>query len=89
MEKKFQLIKGEFSAQGAAKVLFPLISNKIQFHSLERFSNEIRNERDHFNSKLRITELQQIQLSLQELLEFAEQNNSKLTINCDIKIEFE
>lgn len=89
MENEFKLIEGEFSAQDAAKVLFPLISSKIKFHSLEGFSNEIRFGNDHSNSKKRIDELQQAQVSLQELLVFAEHNDSKLKINCTIKIEFE
>ena len=51
---QFQLIDGEFTPAGAAKVLFPLINNKINYHSLESFSNEIRFEKDATNSKKRI-----------------------------------
>ena len=53
---QFQSIDGEFTPAGAAKVLFPLINNKINYHSLESFSNEIRFEKDATNSKKRISE---------------------------------
>ena len=86
---QFQLIDGEFTPAGAAKVLFPLINNKINYHSLESFSNEIRFEKDVTNSKKRISELQQVQLMIQELLEKAEANGSKLKITSQIKIELD
>lgn len=91
MEKdfQFQLIDGEFTPVGAAKVLFPLINNKINYHSLESFSNEIRFDKDVSNSKKRIAELQQVQLQIQELLEKAEENGLKLKITSKIKIEFD
>lgn len=91
MEKdfQFQLIDGEFTPVGAAKVLFPLINNKINYHSLESFSNEIRFDKDVSNSKKRIAELQQVQLQIQELLEEAEENGLKLKITSKIKIEFD
>lgn len=88
-EFQFQLINGEFSPSGAAKVLFPLINNKINFHSLESFSNEIRFDKDVTNSRKRIAELQQDQLKIQELLEEAESNGIKLKITSHIKIEFD
>ncbi|MGL2986531.1 hypothetical protein ACSVH5_02945 [Flavobacterium sp. RSSA_27] len=91
MEKnfQFQLIDGEFTPIAAAKVLFPLINNKINYHSLESFSNEIRFDKDVTNSKKRIAELQEVQLLIQELLEKAEENGLKLKITSQIKIEFE
>jgi len=91
MEKdfKFQLIDGEFTPAGAAKVLFPLINNKINYHSLESFSNEIRFDKDVTNSKKRIAELQEVQLQIQELLEKAEDIGLKLKISSQIKIEFD
>jgi hypothetical protein len=67
MEKdfQFQLIDGEFTPAGATKVLFPLINDKIKYHTLENFSNEIRFEKDSSNSKKRIIELGQVQEEIQ------------------------
>ena len=86
---KFQLIDGEFTPQTAGKVLFPLINNKINFHSLENFSNEIRFDKDISNSKKRIIALQEVQLSIEKLLEKAEAKGLKLKITSEIKIDFE
>ncbi|MGL2994131.1 hypothetical protein [Flavobacterium sp. TSSA_36] len=84
---QFQLIDGEFTPVGAAKVLFPLLNNKINYHSLEHFSNEIRfNKKDAFSQK-RIEELQQVQLWIQDLLEKAEENGLQLKITSQINIE--
>lgn len=90
MENNFQiqLIDGEFTPSGATKVLLSLINNKINYHSLESFSNEIRFEKDLSNSKKRIQELEEAQVEILALLEKAEEAGTKLKIKSVIEIAF-
>jgi hypothetical protein len=85
---QFQLIDGAFTPSGATKILLSLINNKINYHSLEGFSNEIRFERDLSNSKKRIQELEEAQVSIVALLEKAEEEGIKLKIKSVIEIAF-
>lgn len=86
---EFKLIEGNFSSKDAANVVFPLINKKINFHSLEGFSNEIRFSIDPSHSKARIKALQAAQSSIEELLASAEYKGMKVRINCSIEIEIE
>jgi hypothetical protein len=85
---QFQLIDGAFTPSGATKILLSLINNKINYHSLESFSNEIRFDTDPSNSKKRIQELEEAQVSIVALLEKAEEEGVKLKIKSVIEIEF-
>lgn len=88
MEENFQfnLVDGLFTSEEAARVLFPLLQHKINFHSLEQFSSEIRNDEDSFNSKKRISELQQAQAKLIEVLNEIRKSNKKIQVIGEIKI---
>lgn len=88
MEESFQfkLINGMFSADEAAKVLFPLLQHKINFHAVEKFSSEIRNDEDAFNSNKRIAELQEVQTQVVKVLEQIKQNNQKIQLTGEITI---
>jgi hypothetical protein len=86
---EFKLIEGEFSSTGAARVILPLINKKINYHSLEGFSNEIRFNTDPSHSRLRIKALQEAQVSIEELLALAESKGMKIRIKSSIEIEIE
>ena len=85
-ENSIKLIEGTFEPHDAAKVLFPLINSKINYHNLELFSAEIRSGNTIENSKKRIEYLKNSVESLNELIKKAAKDNCEIQINCDIDI---
>ncbi len=81
-----KLIDGNFSPIEAGKVLFGLISYKINYHQMEMFSNEERFGKDLSNSKKRIDELKTAHASLKELIDHGSEKGQILKINCVIEI---
>jgi hypothetical protein len=88
MEKEYQfkLVEGEFSPSEAGKVLFSLINNKINYHNLEAFSNQIRFNEDNLHSKLRIQTLLAASENVKDLIKEALLNNMELKIDGVINI---
>lgn len=89
MKKDFKLIDGVFTPEEAGRVLYPLLNHKINFHSVEIFSDEIRNQISKFNSKHRIEELESDKELMHELLKQAAKEGVQLKIKSNITIEFE
>lgn len=79
-----KLIVGTFEPHDAAKVLFPLINSKINYHNLELFSAEIRSGDTVEKSKSRITYLRNSIEALHDLIKDAAKDNCEFEINCDI-----
>lgn len=87
MEENFKLINGVFNPSEAQKILMDLLNTKINFHSLDSFSNHIRFNTDISSSINRIEELKKTVDSIKELIELAEQNKMQLKMNSEISIE--
>jgi hypothetical protein len=80
------LIEGTFALSKAKKLLLELLSYKINYHQIEKFSNEERFGVDREHSEKRIKELTEEKQALARWMELFEQNN-KIKIDCNIKME--
>ena len=83
-----KLIDGKFTPIEAGKVLFGLISYKMNYHQLELFSDEERFGKDLSNSKKRIEELKTVHSSLKKIIDLTSKKGQLLKINCVIEIHF-
>ncbi|TDD76026.1 hypothetical protein [Flavobacterium caseinilyticum] len=88
MEKEYQfkLVEGQFAPAEAGKVLFSLINNKINYHNLEKFSNQIRFDEDSSHSKIRIETLSEASAYIKDLISEASSKNIELKIEGVIQI---
>ena len=82
----FKLINGTFTASESAKILFDLISSKIQFHNIENFSSQERFGKDASHSQKRIHALRKVQGSLKKIFDAAEKKDLQLKIEGAVKI---
>ena len=87
-ENYFNLIKGKFNPEGAAKVLFALVNSKINYHNLEAFSNHERHGSDITKAEKRIKELQTMNQKIKRAIDYAIKNNKELEVNGTINIKF-
>ena len=53
-KQHFQLIDGTFTPSEASRVLLSLVKSKMDCHSIEKFSNEVRFGRDLAHSEKRL-----------------------------------
>lgn len=81
-----KLIDGKFLPAEAGKVLFGLLSYKINYHQMELFSNEERFGKDLSNSIKRIKELKVVNSSLKKIIDLTSEKGQILKISCFIKI---
>jgi hypothetical protein len=84
--QRFQLIKGTFTPAEAARVLLSLVKSKIDYHSLEKLSNEERFGRDVAHSEKRLQELKELQIELKEVFAAATSAEQTLKIKGWIEI---
>ncbi len=73
--RNIKLIDGDFSQERAKTLLFELLQHKINFHKVEKFSNEFRFGEDREHSENRINQLLDEKYGLMawfELMEKAE-----------------
>jgi len=82
----FKLVHGTFTAPEAAKILFALISSKIQFHTIENFSSQERFGKEAPNSQKRIQALKDAQDSLKKVFAEAEKNEMHLNIEGSVTV---
>jgi hypothetical protein len=87
-KEKFKLIHGNFTSEEAKNMLYDLIASKIQFHNREAFSIQIRTNGDTSLSIKRVEELKVTQQRIEQMLDYAIENDLKLEINADIEISF-
>ncbi len=80
------LIDGRFSADEARKLLSGLLSQKISFHQLEKFSHTERFGRDLLNSEKRVKELMEVNQQIQEIVKYAAAQGFLLKIQSHIEI---
>ncbi|CAN5663198.1 hypothetical protein BH10BAC3_BH10BAC3_38170 [soil metagenome] len=82
----FKLIDGQFSPSDAGKIVFALVSSKINYHSMEKFSNEERFGKDATHSEKRIKALRKVKDSLKKVFDLAEQKGLNVKMNGLIEI---
>jgi len=89
MEKEYQfkLVEGQFKPSEAGKVLFSLINNKVNYHNLEKFSNQIRFDKENPHSKIRLEVLSSASNNIEDLIEEASMNDMEFKIECVVQIE--
>ncbi|MCH7412107.1 hypothetical protein MM213_01320 [Belliella sp. R4-6] len=86
MDKKFNLIEGEFDQIEAREILVQLFNDKINFHVRKSFSSNIRFGIKDENSERRIKSLQGELLKINDFFKQAEANNSIYRINASIEL---
>jgi hypothetical protein len=84
---EFKLIEGDFDPNEAAKILFALVNSKINYHSMDAFSNHVRHGTNRLSQENRIKELSEVNVGVKKLAEFANSNNKKMRIKAVIEIE--
>lgn len=83
---EFQLIEGAFLPEEAMKLLMSLLNNKINYHQLESFSNQIRIGSDLTHSKKRVEYLKQSIEDIKSIIKEAEETGKQLKIESVIQI---
>lgn len=84
--RSIKLIDGEFTPARAKTLLLELIQYKINFHKVEKFSNEFRYGEDREHSENRINELTDEKYGLMAWLELMEKTEG-FRIHCSIEVE--
>jgi len=86
--KSFKLIDGEFTPTEAGQVVNALISSKLSFHSMQKFSNVERFGKDANQCEKRMAALKKLKLSIKKVLDAAEKKglNVKMDGLIDITI---
>ena len=84
--RRFKIIEGAFTAEDAGRVLLSLVRSKMDFHRLERFSNEERFGQDSAHSERRLAELERLQEEIKEYCQSAAAENQPLQIDGWIEI---
>ncbi|MEO7523880.1 MAG: hypothetical protein ABIT58_07280 [Ferruginibacter sp.] len=88
MNKKhsFKLIDGQFSPAEAGKVAFAFVTTKINYHFMEKFSNEERFGKDAAHSEKRIAALKKVKDSLTKIFDLAERKGLNVKMDGFIEI---
>jgi hypothetical protein len=84
--QQFQLIDGTFTPSEASRVLLALVKSKIDYHSMEKFSNEERFGSDHTHAEKRLRELAKLESALRELFASAAEAGKSLKIEGRIEV---
>lgn len=84
--QQFQLIDGTFTPAEASRVLLSLVKSKMDYHSMEKFSNEERFGHDPSRSEKRLRELEKLNTALIEFFASAADAKQNLRINGRIEI---
>lgn len=85
--ERVKLIDGDFDHTDAVEILMQLIGHKIHYHKLKNFSSEERLGVPHEKSVQRLVELNRDRERLLEVLDYAEKNNLKISIQSTIEIQ--
>lgn len=81
------LVKGEFTPDETAEILFSLINEKIRFHDLQIFSLKVREDGSPELHAKRLEELKHTKKIIQDVIEQAKINNELIVINSTINLE--
>ncbi|HRJ71719.1 MAG TPA: hypothetical protein PLS03_05810, partial [Terrimicrobiaceae bacterium] len=82
---RFQLIDGTFPPGDACRILLSLVDRKMDYHRVEKFSNEERFGRDSSHSEKRLAELGRLKEALSDL--FASADNERQIVKISGQIE--
>lgn len=83
---KLSLINGIYSPEEAKEILMNVFASKIQFHELKNLRSIVTNDAEDPSSVLRVRQLRQAIDEFNLLLKQAEENNLELSINSLIEI---
>ena len=84
--KSFKLIDGQFTPTEAVQVINALISSKINYHSMQKFSNVERFGKDQSHSEKRIAALKKLKLSIKKVFDSAEKKGLKVKMDGLIEV---
>jgi len=87
-KRNFELIKGQFTAEQAKKVLVDLVQSKVSFHGKEKLRSFERTGKIKTSSEQRINELKTMREEILQLIDKADEQETKLNIKSEIQIEF-
>ncbi len=85
-KQQFQLIDGTFTPAEATRVLLSLVKSKLDYHTMEKFSNEERFGKDPAHSEKRLRDLTKLDTALKEFFASAADSKQNLKINGWIEI---
>ncbi len=86
-QNTYKLIDGEFEPTDARSILFTLVNDKINFHSMQSFGIKERTSGDTSFHDKRIKELAQTNIDIKNVMDYATENNLRLKIKGNIEIE--
>ncbi|HEX7366048.1 MAG TPA: hypothetical protein VF273_03075 [Pelobium sp.] len=66
--EKFKLIEGHFSAKDAREILLLFIAEKIKFHELKSFSEEVKTGVKSKEAAIKVQELKNTRNKIMELI---------------------
>ena len=81
-----KLIQGDFTKEKAKALLLELLSYKINYHQMQKFSDEVRFGKDIEHSEKRIKELIKEKKELNDWFNLL-QNTDIVNVNCNITME--
>jgi hypothetical protein len=85
---ELKLIDSVYLPQEAKEILLKIYDNKINFHELKDFSNQVCTGSPHNHSVQRIVELKADVKTLKEIIKEAENTNKKLVVKSVLYIDF-
>ena len=85
--QRYKLIEGSFSPAEATHVLLALVKSKMDFHNLEKLSNEERFGRDLAHSERRLVELRELREKLRAVCQSAAEGGMRVRVNGWIELE--
>jgi hypothetical protein len=86
MKEKFKLIEGVFSVSDAKEILLTLIEEKIKFHELKSFSDEVKLGKKSEDSLIKVADLRATKANIIAFLS-QDKNRPNVSINSSIEIE--
>lgn len=85
--EKFKLVEGTFNAEDSEEILLTLIEQKIKFHELKSFSNEVKTGNKHTESLNKVAELNETRAKIKQLLNSEANKYAEFNILSTINIE--
>lgn len=85
--EKFKLVEGTFDAKDSEEILLTLIEQKIKFHELKSFSDEVKTGKKHIESLNKVAELNKTRAKIKEFLNSDANKSSLFNILSTINVE--
>lgn len=84
--QRYKLLDGTFSPDEARQILLSLVKSKIDFHNMEKLSNEERFGRDIAHSERRLAALRELHETLRTVCQSAAEHAQRVQVNGWIEI---